>query len=200
MAKWIQVWSSPLLSMFLPYIAICFPISSSLSVSPSPLACRTGGREEWTVKGADPLLSLLLLYSRSVSLFLALSALQSPLSTLITYINMSKKKTVLWICLCVHFREREGDRVCLCVCVCAQTQVNNQTEQWLLGRCITTNGFLVQQTREEPAFTAWLPWTLTLTWRMEGGGDRNWLSACLCMLSSHNGRDEWSRRGKDRTT
>lgn len=63
---------------------------------PSPFACRTGGpREEWTVWGDDPSLH------PSALLSPVLSALQSPLSTLITYINVSKKRT-LWVGLCVR--------------------------------------------------------------------------------------------------
>lgn len=93
---------------------------------------RTGGREEWTVKGDDPLLSLLFSCCLSLSSPLALSALQSPLSTLITYINMSKKKTAL--CVCVT--KKEFDRVCVCVCMCVQLRRKLTTKQsndcWVL--------------------------------------------------------------------
>lgn len=63
---------------------------------PPPFACRTGGpRGEWRVWGDHHSLPPSLLSP-------VLSALQSPLSTLITYINVSKKRTTLWVGLCVR--------------------------------------------------------------------------------------------------
>ncbi len=204
-----------LISSFIPSVFPLFPLPVSLSVSLSPfpvhlsLPPRLQDRRQRGVdsKGDDPLLSLSpsLSPSLALSLCLALSALQSPLSTLITYINVSKKKTALWICLCVcvcaRYRERESVWACLCVCVCvcvcaraAQTQVNNQTELWLLGCCITTNGFLVRQTREEQAFSACLPWTMALRWREEEK-ESDEVCVCVCLFSGHGGRDERSRGG-----
>lgn len=57
----------------------------------------------------------------------ALSALQSPLSTLITYIKMSKKKTAIW-------KERERGRACVFA-------LRSQTQRRLLGcRAATHRG------------------------------------------------------------
>lgn len=59
---------------------------------PSPCACRTGQFGETIPPSRHP----------STLLSPVLSALQSPLSTLITYINVSKKRTTLWVGLCVR--------------------------------------------------------------------------------------------------
>lgn len=49
-------------------VKICVPISF---LPPSPIACRTGGREDWTVKGDDPSFSPSLSPFRSASLLLS---------------------------------------------------------------------------------------------------------------------------------
>lgn len=129
-------WETGLIFSFITSIlslfCLChsqFPHLLSSSLSPFPLACRTAGREEWTVKGDDPSLPLFLCRSLTP----ALSALQSPLSTLITYINMSKKKTAVWICLCMCFRERESVRVCPCVCSAKHKSTTKQSSDcWVV--------------------------------------------------------------------
>lgn len=85
-------------------------LTVSLTLSLPPYSCRAGGpREEWTVRGDD-----LSLHS-STLLSPSLSALQSSLSTLITYINVSNKKPTLrvgHVCVC-----RQGESSCACVYV-----------------------------------------------------------------------------------
>lgn len=117
------------MKLVLVFYHICFlsfPLPMSISmfhwVSSFPLACRTRG---WEKSGQfEDMISP----SHSLILSLALSALQSPLSTLITYINLSNKKTALDFPVSALYGVKEWPGLCTCVHVCsAQTPVNSQS-------------------------------------------------------------------------
>lgn len=169
---------------------LSFPLPVSISmfhwVSSFPLACRTGG---WEKSGQ---FEDMIFPSRSLILSLAVSALQSPLSTLITYINLSNKKTALDFPVSGLYGVKECPGLCTSVCS-AQTQVNSQREWWLLGSCITSNSFFVQQIREKQVCSACLLWMMALTRKEEKMTSKK-TCAFVCVL-----KDKWSRgEGIDR--
>lgn len=144
------------------FLSFCVPLSVSASLFPRrcfpPSCVLDRAREEWTVKGDD------LLLSRS-------QHYKAPCPLWLLTLMWARKKTPLL------FRGRQSDQVRVCKCVSStQTQVCNQTELWLLGRCATTNCIFVRQTREE-TFSAWLPWWMAPGWMKE---ETESDSVCLC--------------------
>lgn len=200
------VWSFAFITSVLPVfssarVTISFPDSFPNLFSLPPFACRIGDGEEWTVKGDDPCLPPL---SSFPPLSLAFSSLsqhyKAPCPLWLLTLTWARKRLRSGLA-CVRYRE--GERLSLCVrvgvwehiCVCsAQTQVNNQTEEWLLGCCITTNSFLVQQSRDKRVFSACLLWEMALTWKDEKTDMKEKKAVCVlyvCLVT----RDKWSRGG-----
>lgn len=134
------VWSFAFITSVLPVfssarVTISFPDSFPNLFSLPPFACRTGDREEWTVKGDDPCLPPL---SLSPSLSLAFSSLsqhyKAPCPLWLLTLTWARKRLRSGLAS-VRYREEERGWVCVCVWVfesiyvCARPRHKSTTKQ-----------------------------------------------------------------------